>query len=64
MENPAGLIQRLLDIQIDGQPRSPELIEEDEQLIERLRSQAERSTQAGKPGPDYRSQESGSRQNR
>lgn len=53
MENPAGLIQRLLDIQIDGQPRSPELIAEDEQLIERLRSQVERSTQTGTPGSDY-----------
>jgi hypothetical protein len=64
MENPADLIQRFLDIQSGGQPRSPELIAEDEQLIERLRSQVERSTQRGKSGPDYRSQEPGPRRNR
>jgi|GEM_PF-4771261 len=63
MENPADLIQRLLDIQSSGHPRSPELIAEDERLIERLRSQVERSKQTGMPGPDYLSQEPGSRQN-
>jgi len=48
MENPVDLIQRLLEIQSGGSQRSPELMAEDERLIERLRSQAERSTQAGK----------------
>ena len=52
MENPAELIQRLLEIQSGGQPRSPELIAEDERLIERLRSQVGRSTQTVKLSPD------------
>lgn len=60
MENPVDLIQRLLEIQNGGNHRSPELIAEDEQLIERLRSQVERSTQIGKLGL---SRESGSKQN-
>ena len=51
MENPVDLIQRLLEIQSGGSQRSPELMAEDERLIERLRSQAERSTQAGKFSP-------------
>jgi hypothetical protein len=49
---PADLIQRLLEIQSGGQQRSPELIAEDERLIERLRSQVGRSTQTVKLSPD------------
>jgi len=51
MENPVDLIQRLLEIQSGGSQRSAELMAEDERLIERLRSQVERSTQAGKFSP-------------
>jgi len=64
MENPADLIQRLLEIQSGGQQRSPELIAEDERLIERLRSQLGRSTQTAQLGPDNLSRELGSRQTR
>jgi hypothetical protein len=64
MENPANLIQRLLEIQSGGRQRSPELIAEDERLIERLRSQAGKSTQTVKLSPDNLSREPGSRQNR
>lgn len=56
MENPADLIQRLLEIQSSGQQRSPELIAEDERLIERLRSQVEGSTRTVKLSPDDLSQ--------
>jgi hypothetical protein len=52
MENPADLIQRLLEIQSGGNHRSPELIAEDERLIERLRNQAAKSTQTVKLSPD------------
>jgi hypothetical protein len=64
MENPADLIHRLLEIQSGGQQRSPELIAEDERLIERLRSQLGKSMQTVKLSPDNLSQELGSRQNR
>jgi hypothetical protein len=64
MENPADLIQRLLEIQSGGRQRSPELIAEDARLIECLRSQAGKSTQTVKLSPDNLSREPGSRQNR
>jgi hypothetical protein len=37
MENFAELIQRLLEIQSGGRPRSPEVAAEDERLMDRLR---------------------------
>jgi hypothetical protein len=37
MENFAELMQRLLEVQSGGRQRSPELIAEDEQLIDSLR---------------------------
>jgi hypothetical protein len=40
MENAADLMQRLLEIQSGGEHRSPELIAEDERLIEGLRNLA------------------------
>jgi hypothetical protein len=40
MENVADLMQRLLEIQSGGERRSPELIAEDERLIEGLRNLA------------------------
>ena len=64
MENPADLIQRLLEIQSGGQQRSPELIAEDERLIERLRIQVERSAQTVELSPHNASREVGSRQTR
>ena len=64
MENPVDLIQWLLEIQSGGQKRSPELIAEDERLIERLRSQVGSSTQTVKLSPDNVSRELSSRQNR
>ena len=64
MENPVDLIQRLLEIQNGGQQRSPELIAEDERLIERLRSQVGSSTQALELSPDNVSPELSLRQNR
>ncbi len=45
MENFAELMQRLLEIQSGGRQRSPELIEEDERLMDRLQNR----TLAGKP---------------
>jgi len=46
MENFAELMQRLLEIQSGGRPRSPELIAEDERLMDDL--QRNRNL-AGKP---------------
>jgi hypothetical protein len=37
MENFTELIQRLLEIQSGGRPRSPEVVAEDERLMDRLR---------------------------
>jgi hypothetical protein len=45
MENFAELMQRLLEIQSGGRQRSPELIAEDERLMEGLQNRA----LAGKP---------------
>jgi hypothetical protein len=45
MENFAELMQRLLEIQGGGRPRSPELIAEDERLMDGL----QKRTLAGKP---------------
>jgi len=45
MENLADLMQRLLEIQSGGRQRSPELIAEDERLMDGLR----RRHLAGKP---------------
>jgi hypothetical protein len=53
MEKFADLVQRLLEIQSGGRERSPELIAEDERLMEGLRSLASKSVQAVKLGPDY-----------
>jgi hypothetical protein len=53
MENFADLMQRLLEIQSGGKERSPELIAEDERLMEGLRSRAGKSAQAVKLGRDY-----------
>jgi len=53
MENFAELMQRLLELQSGGTERSPELIAEDERLMEGLRSLAGKSAQAVKLGPDY-----------
>ena len=53
MENFADLMQRLLELQSGGKERSPELIAEDERLIEGLRSLAGKSAQTVKLGPDY-----------
>jgi hypothetical protein len=36
MDNFAGLMQRLIEIQVDGRPRSPELIAEDKRLMDGL----------------------------
>ena len=36
MENFAQLMQRLLELQSDGRQRSPELVAEDERLMDRL----------------------------
>ena len=53
MENFADLMQRLLEIQSGGKERSPELIAEDERLMEGLRSLAGKSEQTAKLGPEY-----------
>jgi hypothetical protein len=53
MENLAELMQRLLEIQCGGRPRSPELIEEDERLMDGLR----KKSLAGKPTQTRYSQE-------
>jgi len=52
MENFAELMQRLLEVQSRGRQRSPELIAEDERLIEGLRSLAGKSAQTVKLGQD------------
>lgn len=54
METYVELIQRLLDIQSGGRPRSPKLVAEDERLMEGLqkRNLARRSPQPKEPGPD------------
>jgi hypothetical protein len=53
MEHFADLMQKLLELQSGGKERSPELIAEDERLMEGLRSLAGKSAQTVKPGPDY-----------
>ena len=53
MENFADLMQRLLELQSGGKERSPELIAEDERLMEGLRSLTGKSAQTVKLGPDY-----------
>jgi hypothetical protein len=45
MENFAALMQRLLEVQSGGRQRSPELIAEDERLMDDL----QKRTLAGKP---------------
>jgi hypothetical protein len=52
MENFADLMQRLLELQSGGAERSPELIAEDERLMEGLRSLAGKSAQTAKLGPN------------
>ena len=52
MENFADLMQRLLELQSGGKERSPELIAEDERLMEGLRSLAGKSAQTVKLGPN------------
>ena len=64
MENLVDLIQRLLEFQNGGNHRSPELIAEDERLIERLRSQAGKSTHTARLSADNLSRAASSRQNR
>jgi len=57
MERFAELMQRLLEIQSGGRQRSPELIAEDERLMDGLnvkRHLAEKSTQTVKVSPDSR----------
>jgi hypothetical protein len=53
MENVTELIQRLLEIQSGGRPRSPELIVEDERLMDGLqkRNLAGEAAQTVKPSP-------------
>jgi hypothetical protein len=63
MENFVDLMQRLLEIQSGGKERSPELIAEDERLIERLRSLAAKSAQTAKLGPDLAIADPGPGQN-
>jgi hypothetical protein len=50
MVNFAELMQRLLEIQSGGRQRSPELIAEDERLVEGLRNLAVTSAQSVKLG--------------
>ncbi len=54
METYVELIQRLLAIQSGGRPRSPELVAEDERLMDGLqkRNLSVRSLQPKEPGPD------------
>ena len=54
METYVELIKRLLEIQSGGRPRSPELVAEDERLVEGLqkRNLSVRSLQPQEPGPD------------
>jgi len=57
MEQFAELMQRLLEIQSGGRQRSPELIAEDERLMDGLnvkRHLAEKSPQTVKVSPDSR----------
>jgi hypothetical protein len=56
MENFAELMQRLLEIQSGGRPRSPELIAEDERLMDGLHKR----TLAGKPVQTVKAVEDGS----
>jgi hypothetical protein len=51
MENFAELMQRLLEIQSGGKQRSPELIAEDERLMEGLRNLARKSNANDKAWP-------------
>jgi len=53
METYVELIQRLLEIQSGGRPRSPELVAKDERLMDGLqkRNLAGRSLQPKRPGP-------------
>jgi hypothetical protein len=57
MEHFAELMQRLLEIQCGARPRSPELIAEDERLMDRLqkRTMAENPPQTIGGGEDGRS---------
>jgi hypothetical protein len=52
MENAADLMQRLLEIQSGAEHRSPELIAEDERLIEGLRNLAGKFVQTVRLGPE------------
>jgi hypothetical protein len=56
MENFAELMQRLLEIQSGGRQRSPELIEEDARLMDRLqrRTLRRKPTQTRRPSQDAR----------
>jgi hypothetical protein len=56
MENFAELMQRLLEIQSGGRQRSPELIEEDARLMDRLqrRPLRRKPTQPMRPSQDIR----------
>jgi hypothetical protein len=56
MENFAELMQRLLEIQSGGRQRSPELIEEDARLMDRLqrRTLRRKPTQTMRPSQDTR----------
>jgi len=56
MESFAELMQRLLEIQSGGRQRSPELIEEDARLMDRLRRRTLRRkpTQTMRPSQDTR----------
>jgi hypothetical protein len=56
MENFAELMQRLLEIQSGGWQRSPELIAEDERLVEGLRNLAVKSAQSVKLGQNSRAE--------
>jgi hypothetical protein len=51
MENFAELMQRLLEIQSGAKQRSPELIAEDERLMEGLRNLARKSNANDKAWP-------------
>jgi hypothetical protein len=48
MENFAELMQRLLEIQSGGRPRSPEVVAEDERLMDRLQK---RDLEGKRPQP-------------
>jgi hypothetical protein len=52
VEDLAELMQRLLEIQNGGRPRSPELIAEDERLMDGLRSLAGNLAQSVKLSHD------------